>query len=119
MFEDALIESANRGGGSRKAITLPLSIGIHALVIGVILGASIWFVEDVPEPPIPVTFYAAAPPPPPPPPAAAPKAAPKVEVQKTVPVRPTQMVAPTIIPENVPKPLAAPEPEAPASGGVE
>ena len=43
MFEDALIESANRGGGSRKAITLPLSIGIHALVIGVILGASMLF----------------------------------------------------------------------------
>src|SRR5947209_8451730 len=110
MFEDSLIESARHKGDSRKAVTLPVSIGIHALVIGIALGASLWFVEDVPEPPIPVTFYAAAPPPPPPPPAAAPKAAPKPqEVQKTVPVKPTQMVAPTIIPENIPKPLAAPE----------
>jgi protein TonB len=118
MFEEDLIESKKRQGGSRTGMTLPVSIGIHGLVIGIALGASIWFVEDVPEPPIPVTFYAAAPPPPPPPPAAAPKAAPKVEVQKVVPVRPTEMVAPTIIPENIPKPLAAPEPEAPA-GGVE
>jgi protein TonB len=121
MFEDALIESSKRKGDSRTGVTLPVSIAIHALVIGIALGASVWFVEDVPEPPIPVTFYAAAPPPPPPPPAAAPTAAPKVEVQKTVPVRSTEMVAPTIIPENIPKPLAAPEPEAPAGvdGGVE
>ena len=119
MFEEDLIESKKRHGGSRTGMTLPVSIAIHGLVIGIALGASIWFVEDVPEPPIPVTFYAAAPPPPPPPPAAAPKAAPKVEVQKSVPVRSTQMVAPTIIPENIPKPLAAPEPEAPSGGGVE
>ena len=56
------------------------------------LGASIWFVEDVPEPPIPVTFYASAPPPPPPPPAA-PRRRPQPkapEVQKSVPVRPIE-----------------------------
>ncbi|HYR46677.1 MAG TPA: TonB family protein [Thermoanaerobaculia bacterium] len=116
MFENALIESAGRGGGSRKAVTLPLSIAIHAVIIGIALGASIWFVEDVPEPPIPVTFYAAAPPPPPPPPAA-PKAAPKPqEVQKVVPVRPVEMVQPTSIPEKVPEPLAQPEPPAPSGG---
>src|SRR5512144_2928412 len=113
MFEEALIESSRRKGDSRKATTLPVSIAIHGIVIGIALGASIWFVEDVPEPPIPVTFYAAAPPPPPPPPAAAPaKPQPNApEVQKVVPVRPSEMVAPTIIPENIPKPLAAPEPE--------
>jgi protein TonB len=116
MFEDTLIESAKHQSGSRKALTLPVSIAIHALVIGAVLGASIWFVEDVPEPPIPVTFYAAAPPPPPPPPAAA-KAPPKApEVQKPVPIRPTEMVAPTVMPEKMPQPLAAPEPEAPAEG---
>jgi len=116
MFEDTLIESAKHQSGSRKAVTLPVSIAIHALVIGAVLGASIWFVEDVPEPPIPVTFYAAAPPPPPPPPAAA-KAPPKApEVQKPVPIRPTEMVAPTVMPEKMPQPLAAPEPEAPAEG---
>ena len=76
MFEGSLIESSHRKVETKKVVSLPVSILIHGLVIGAALGASIWFVGDVPEPPIPVTFYAAAPPPPPPPPAA-PKAAPK------------------------------------------
>src|SRR5215472_6357859 len=115
MFETSLIESTHKKDESKRIISMPVSILIHAVVIGGILGASIWFVEDVPEPPIPVTFYAAAPPPPPPPPAA-PKAPPKApEVQKPVPVKPVEMVAPTVIPEKIP------EPEAPAGvdGGVE
>src|SRR5215471_9704055 len=103
MFEQSLIESSHKKDEAKKVVSLPVSIGIHALVIGAALGASIWFVGDVPEPPIPVTFYAAAPPPPPPPPAA-PKAAPKApEVQKVVPVKPVEMVAPTIIPEKIPE----------------
>jgi protein TonB len=120
MFEDTLIESSGSHdrNAPKKSLSLPVSVGLHVIVLGALIGASIWFVEDVPEPPIPVTFYAAAPPPPPPPPAA-PKAAPKPqEVQKPVPVRPTEMVAPTIMPENSPKPLAAPEPESSAGEGV-
>jgi len=120
MFEGALIESAKRKGVSKKASFLPISFLVHALVIGLALGASMWFIEDIPEPPIPVTFYAAAPPPPPPPPAAPKPAAPKPEAPKPVPVKPAEMVAPTVIPETVPQPLPAPEPEAPAMGeGVE
>jgi protein TonB len=120
MFEDVLIESAKQKGRGRKALSLPVSLALHLVVIGLAVGASIWFVEDVPEPPIPVTFYAAAPPPPPPPPAAAPKpAASKPEAPKQLPVKPSEMTAPTVIPEKVPEPLAAPEPEAPATEGVE
>lgn len=123
MFEDVLIESARQKGKGRKALSLPVSLALHVLVIGAAVGASIWFVEDVPEPPIPVTFYAAAPPPPPPPPPAAPKpAAPKPEVIKPVPVKPSEMTAPTVIPEKIPEPLALPEVEAPdegVDGGVE
>ena len=120
MFEDVLIESAKQKGRGRKALSLPVSLALHLLVIGIAVGASIWFVEDVPEPPIPVTFYAAAPPPPPPPPAAAPKpAAVKPEAPKQLPVKPSEMTAPTVIPEKIPEPLAAPEPEAPATEGVE
>ena len=123
MFEDVLIESAKQKGRGRKVLSLPVSLLLHVLVIGAAVGASIWFVEDVPEPPIPVTFYAAAPPPPPPPPAAAPKpAAPKPQVVKPVPVRPAEMTAPTVIPEKIPEPLAVPEPAAPeegVEGGVE
>lgn len=117
MFEDVLIESSKHSGGSKTALTLPVSVAIHAAVIGLIVGASIWFVEDVPEPPIPVTFYAAAPPPPPPPPAAA-KAAPKpqAETPKVIP-HPTEMVAPTVIPDKIPE--APKEPEAASTGGVD
>jgi hypothetical protein len=61
MFEDVLIESAKQKGRGRKALSLPVSLALHLVVIGLAVGASIWFVEDVPEPPIPVTFYAAAP----------------------------------------------------------
>lgn len=122
MFEDAMIESSSEHAkkGPKKVISLPVSLALHILVIGGIVGASIWFVEDVPEPPIPVTFYAAAPPPPPPPPAAAPKpAAPKPETPKPIPIRPTEMTAPTMIPEKVPEALSAPEPDLPAGEGVE
>jgi protein TonB len=121
MFENSLIESTHRKDNSKKALSLPVSILIHGLVIGAILGASIWFVGEVPEPPIPVTFYAAAPPPPPPPPAA-PKAAPKApDAPKPVAVRPTEMTQPMVMPETVPQPLAAPEAVAAAGvvGGVE
>jgi protein TonB len=120
MFEDVLIESSPQKGKGKKLVSLPVALLLHVVVIGVVVGASIWFVDDVPEPPIPVTFYAAAPPPPPPPPAAAPKpVAPKPEVVKPVPVRPSEMTAPTIIPEKIPEPLAAPEVEIPAGEGVE
>ena len=119
MFENSLIESTHKKEANRKAMSLPVSVAVHGLVIGLLLGASIWFVGDVPEPPIPVTFYAAAPPPPPPPPAA-PKAAPKPEAPKPVPVKPVEMTQPVVIPETVPVPLAEPEPEAPSGveGGV-
>ena len=40
MFEDVLIESSNRKGGSKTALTLPVSIAIHAVVIGLIVGAA-------------------------------------------------------------------------------
>ncbi len=64
MFEDALIESSHRRKVSKTALTLPVSLVIHGMTIGVIVGASLWFVDDVPEPSIPVTFYEVAGPPP-------------------------------------------------------
>jgi periplasmic protein TonB len=120
MFEDILIESAQQKTGAKRAMSWPVSLALHVILIGAALGASIWFVEDVPEPPIPVAFYASAPPPPPPPPAA-PKAPPKAPEQpKVVPVKPQEMVQPQVIPESVPQPLAQPEaPSEGVEGGVE
>ena len=84
MFEDVLIESSPQKGKGKKLVSLPVALLLHVVVIGVVVGASIWFVDDVPEPPIPVTFYAAAPPPPPPPPAAT-----TVTTARAIPTSPT------------------------------
>lgn len=116
MFEDILIESGSATSKAKRALSWPVSLGIHVIAIGAALGASIWFVEDVPEPAIPVAFYASSPPPPPPPPAAA-KAAPKApDTPKPVQTRPSEMVQPMVIPETVPQPLAQPEAAASEEG---
>lgn len=65
MFESTLLESAGQHRPTRRRIALPLSLTAHALVLGAGIGASVWFIEDVPEPPIPVTFYVPGAPPPP------------------------------------------------------
>jgi protein TonB len=119
MFENQLIESQHRKGTGKKPLTFVVSLAIHVLVIGSVVAASLWFVEEVPEPPIPVQFYAAAPPPPPPPPPAAPKAAPQKPQPKPTPTTPQKVMAPTVIPDVIPLPLAAPEPVETASEGVE
>jgi protein TonB len=118
MFEKQLIESQPHKGTGKKPLTFIISLLIHVVVIGSVVAASLWFVEEVPEPPIPVQFYASAPPPPPPPPAAPAKPATPKQAPKVEPVKPTQLTTPTVIPENIPQPLAAPEPE-PSSEGVE
>lgn len=122
MFENQLIESAHHKGGARRLMVAPISLFLHVVIIGGAVGASLWYVEDVPEPPIPVAFYSSPPPPPPPPPAA--KAAPKQQQQpKPVPTTPKEMTAPTVIPEKIPEPeVAPPEPVAEGEGvegGVE
>jgi len=123
MFESQLIESQRRKGTGKKPLTFMVSLIIHVVVIGSVVAASLWFVEEVPEPPIPVQFYAAAPPPPPPPPPAAPKAAPQKQQPKVTPTVPQKVMSPTVIPDIIPQPLPTPEPvEAPTEGvegGVE
>jgi protein TonB len=101
MWEKTLIESKG-ATKKRRWWMFPLSLFIHALVIGVIVGASYWMVEAVQAPPIPVTLYSAPPPPPPPPPAAAkPKAAPETPKPKPVEkVETPKEVQPTQIPEE-------------------
>jgi hypothetical protein len=97
MFDNSLIESGRHRSGSKKVITLPVSIPLHMLVVGLSLGATMWFAEDPPEPPVPITFYVPQPPPPPPP--AAPKTSSKdPEKPKPVPVKPIDIVAPTFVP---------------------
>jgi protein TonB len=119
MFENQLIESMHRKGTGKKPITFVLSVLVHGVVIGSVVAGSLWFVEDVPEPPIPVQFYAAAPPPPPPPPPPAAKAAAPKSAPKPQPTTPQKVMAPSVMPDVIPQPLAAPEPVASPSEGVE
>jgi periplasmic protein TonB len=64
MFEENLIESTPQTSRTLGGMPLPLSAGLHALVIGAVVAASLWFVEDAPEPPVPVIFYPPGSPPP-------------------------------------------------------
>ena len=57
MFEESLIESTRVSRRSGRRVSLPLSIGLHALALGGAIGTSVWFVEESPEPPVPVIFY--------------------------------------------------------------
>ncbi len=52
MFEASLIESQKQKGTGKRWISVPLSILLHVLILGTALGLSIWYVEDIPDPPI-------------------------------------------------------------------
>jgi protein TonB len=117
MFDASLIESAVQRRSPKRYLSVPASVLIHALVIGSGLAISMWFVDEVPEPPIPVTFDPTVVPPPPPPP----RAAAALKVQRTVElVKPTQVVAPVAVPDALPPPAAEASPETSFSdGGVD
>lgn len=123
MFETVAPELTSRR--SRKVFyeTLPLSLGVHGIVIAAIMASMLWKIEFPSQSPKLFQTYnlvaAPTPPPPPPPPA-----------RRAVPVNvviPPEMrnLAPTIIPDTVPD-LSAPPPtevyEGPfegVEGGVE
>jgi protein TonB len=51
MFEAAFVRP-----GSPKGLSLPAAIALHGLAIGAIVGSSVWFPGEPPEPRIAVTF---------------------------------------------------------------
>jgi protein TonB len=63
MFETSLVESSKHGSG-RRWLSVPLSILVHAGLLGCALAASAWYVEDVEEPPGRVVFGSFLPQPP-------------------------------------------------------
>lgn len=125
---DNLLESGWAGQRKKKrAISLPVSIGIHVAVLSaVILIPILLSGRDLPEPALGAVsafFVEPAPPPPPPPPpppaAAKPKAVvtpPKVEQPKPVQVEQPKFTAPVETPKEVPKSEAV---DTGVSGGVD
>lgn len=69
MFEQTLTpEEANRGRW-RKSRYFPAALVVHAAGLLAVLGASLWMLEEPPEPTVPITWVSpVAPAPPPPPP---------------------------------------------------
>jgi protein TonB len=56
MFEDAFVRP-----GSGRRLSLPAAIALHGLAIGAIVGSSVWFPGEPPEPPVVVRFPKAVP----------------------------------------------------------
>lgn len=101
--------------------TLPISIGFHAAIGAAVLVAHVWTVTFPNQSPAQAMAFSIAemPPPPPPPPPPA-KALAQPTPVKVVEVRPTEIVAPTVIPDEIPvveqRPLVAAIPDASAEG---
>ena len=110
-FFDNLLESKS-GGRTKRKLTLPVSIGIHVVVLAAVLLVPLLTFSELPDPVMSSAIRAylveAAPPPPPPPPpppaASAPKPVtqPKVEQPKPV-VEEPKFTAPIEIPKELPK----------------
>jgi len=102
---------------------LPVSLAAHAAIAGAIFLAMLWEVK-FPEmsPKLYLAFQIDTSPPPPPPPPPPPAAKPQQVAQQPVPV-PREIVAPTIIPDEIPVVEADPPPavvvEETTQGGVE
>jgi protein TonB len=123
MFETVAPEVYYRP--NRKALyeALPFSIAVHAIAGLSVLVGSVWTIEFPSQSPSQIASFAIAeppPPPPPPPPPAAPKAQP---AQTAVVQRLADIVAPTIIPDEIPEvsslPIVAEAPPEAIPDGVE
>ena len=117
MFEQQLIECRRERGDGRRWISLPMSLVVHVVVVGLAVGATLWSVDDVTDPPIPVSLYVAAPAP------AVPRGRPTgprpPPVQRPLekPKPPQAIEAPNAIPAEVPTPLEQPEAHETGGGG--
>jgi protein TonB len=114
MFNDVVNPSIKIG--SKKWYTVPLSIALHVIVIGLFVIVPLMAADILPTPPAMMAFISTppAPPPPPPPPPPATAAAPKVEMN----------VNPNAAPVEAPKQIGAEtglarDPETGLSRGVE
>ncbi|MEO6258989.1 MAG: TonB family protein [Thermoanaerobaculia bacterium] len=121
MFESSVIESKKQKIGIQKYMTLPVSIGLHVVVIAAVIVGTIWNVDFPDNSPAQVAQYsvAAAPPPPPPPPPPPKAASQPTQVVKVIDVpKNIQEMAPTTVPEKV-QPVATQAADAGVVGGVE
>jgi len=102
MFETTVIESRPRKSNPRRVSTLPVSLLLHALAAGGALVASVWTVAFPANAPDQIVLYSLATPPPPMPPPPPPPAGRKITAPVHKIERPKEIVAPVIIPDEIP-----------------
>jgi len=56
MFEATLFRDGNGGRRSRRTASLSTAIALHAVGLLSVMGASIWFTEEPPDPDIPIVY---------------------------------------------------------------
>ncbi len=104
LFED-LIESDVVAHKTKQSLTVPVSIGIHAVIVVVIVVVPLLMSEEMPEPTSAVKAFfvepAPAPPPPPPPPPPAPKTTVTPKVQPKPITEEPKFTAPVDVPTEI------------------
>ncbi|HVR40268.1 MAG TPA: energy transducer TonB [Thermoanaerobaculia bacterium] len=123
MFETVVPETVTKRSRALFYETLPLSLALHALAVVGVLVATVWKVQFPSQSPKLFAMYNLADPPPPPPPPPPPAPPRVVQRIQPAPVRPQEIVAPTVIPDVIPDMTQEPPPvdaiEGPVESGVE
>jgi protein TonB len=123
VFETTVVESKRRKLSGVFISTLPVSGVIHAVLGLALVIVSTWTVEFPTMPPAQASMYRVAegvpPPPPPPPMTSKPRAPQAPKIEKPLPA-PTEILAPSVIPEEIPEVATVAETtETGVVGGVE
>jgi protein TonB len=122
MFEETLFEELRGLRARRSGVALVLAIAAHLGVLVVVTAVRLWSIEELPEPPVMVSFWAAPPAPPPPPPPPPPPRGQRTAERTEAPVdpNPKQETQPVVVPPQTPQSAApAVGSEDGVEGGVE
>lgn len=104
MFEGTLSPESSRRASARKSRFFPAAVVVHGALLLAVLGASLWSVEEPPDPPVPIAWVSTAPPASPP--SVRSGHRPRVAGAR----RRREVVAPSVVPDRLPVAAALPEP---------
>lgn len=115
MFEHTLSPESAKRGAPHKSRFFPAALAAHAAALLALLGASLWSVEEPPEPHVPITWVSTSMPPP------APPARGRVAPRPAAGARPERraVVMPVVIPERLPAEAPISEPAAESAEPVD
>jgi hypothetical protein len=108
VFEQALSPESSRRGPARRSRFLPAAVAVHAALLLAFLGASLWSLDEPPDPPVPITWVSTAPPAPAPLSRSGASARPPARAEG----KPRVVTAPSVVPHRLPVAASLPEPAA-------